>query len=176
MRSGGYGIAGGADGGLFAVVEETGELMFREAPDYEDSFEMWRARNRQSGAADNEYIVVVEVRSGEGERERKGSRAIRVRVSDEEEAPEITSVGPFEVVENQTMVGQLEAVDGDAGDEIGGYGIAGGADGGLFAVEAETGELMFREAPDYETPSDDVVSDGSGRAEQGTTNTWWWWR
>ena len=127
--------------------------MFREAPDYEIR-EMWRAPNRQSGAGDNEYIVVVEVRSGEGERERKGSRAIRVRVSDEEEPPEITSVGPFEVVENQTRVGQLEAVDQDKQDEITEYGIAGGADGALFAVEAETGELMFREAPDYETPGD----------------------
>ena len=48
---------------------------------------MWRATEPASGAADNEYIVVVEVRSGEGERERKGSRAIRVRVSDEEEPP-----------------------------------------------------------------------------------------
>ena len=123
----GYGIAGGADGGLFAV--EAGELQFREAPDYEDPSDVASA-GPESGAADNEYIVVVEVRSGEGERERKGSRAIRVRVADEEEPPEITSVGPFEVVENRTMVGQLEAVDPDAGDEIGGYGIAGGADAG----------------------------------------------
>ena len=162
---GGYGIAGGADGALFAVVEETGELMFREAPDYETPGDVESAEP-QSGAGDNEYIVVVEVRSGEGERERKGSRAIRVRVSDEEEAPEITSVGPFEVVENRTMVGQLEAVDPDAGDEIGGYGIAGGADGALFEVEAETGELMFREAPDYETPSDvESAEPASGAAD-----------
>ena len=83
---GGYGIAGGADGGLFAVVEETGELLFREAPDYEDPSDVESAEPA-SGAADNEYIVVVEVRSGEGERERKGSRAIRVRVADEEEPP-----------------------------------------------------------------------------------------
>ena len=148
-----YGIAGGADGGLFAVVGETGELMFREAPDYEDPSDVENAEPA-SGAADNEYIVVVEVRSGEGERERKGSRAIRVRVADEEEPPEITSLGPFEVVENQARVGQLEAEDQDKQDEITGYGIAGGADGVLFAVEAETGELMFREAPDYETPGD----------------------
>ena len=160
-----YGIAGGADGALFAVVEETGELMFREAPDYEDPSDVESAEPA-SGAADNEYIVVVEVRSGEGERERKGSRAIRVRVSDEEEPPEITSLGPFEVVENRTRVGQLEAVDPDKQDEITEYGIAGGADGGLFAVEAETGELMFREAPDYETPGD-VASDDpqSGAAD-----------
>ena len=81
---GGYGIAGGADGGLFAV--EAGELMFREAPDYEDPSDVESAEPA-SGAADNEYIVVVEVRSGEGERELKGSRAIRVRVADEEEPP-----------------------------------------------------------------------------------------
>ena len=83
---GGYGIAGGADGGLFAVEAETGELMFREAPDYEDPSDVESAEPA-SGAADNEYIVVVEVSSGEGERERKGSRAIRVRVADEEEPP-----------------------------------------------------------------------------------------
>ena len=154
---GGYGIAGGADGALFAVVEETGELMFREAPDYEGPSDVESAEPA-SGAADNEYIVVVEVRSGEGERERKGSRAIRVRVADEEEPPEITSLGPFEVVENQTRVGQLEAEDQDKQDEITEYGIAGGADGELFAVVEETGELMFREAPDYETPGD-VASD-----------------
>ena len=148
-----YGIAGGADGALFAVEAETGELMFREAPDYEDPSDVESAEPA-SGAADNEYIVVVEVRSGEGERERRGRRAIRVRVSDEEEPPEITSLGPFEVVENRTRVGQLEAVDQDKQDEITEYGIAGGADGGLFAVEAETGELLFREAPDYEDPGD----------------------
>ena len=60
--------------------------MFREAPDYEDPGDV-ASDDPQSGAADNEYIVVVEVRSGEGERERKGRRALRVRVADEEEPP-----------------------------------------------------------------------------------------
>ena len=68
--------------------------------------------------------------------------------------PEITSAGVFEVAENQTRVGQLEAVDWDEEDEVTGYGIAGGADGALFRVEAETGELWFREAPDFENPGD----------------------
>ena len=88
-------------------------------------------------------------------------------------APEITSAGAYEVAENTTRVGRIEAVDGD--DEIEGYGIAGGADGGLFAVEAETGELMFRQAPDYEDPGD-VEPARNPRAEQQTTNTSWWWR
>ena len=161
-----YGIVGGADGGLFAV--EAGELLFREAPDYEDPSDVESAEP-ESGAADNEYMVVVEVRSGEGERERKGERAIRVRVSDEEEPPEITGAGVFEVVENRTVVGRLEAVDSDEGDEIEGYGIAGGADASLFVIEAETGELSFREAPDYEDPGD--VASEEPPSLQGTTNT-----
>ena len=82
----GYGIAGGADASLFVIEAETGELLFREAPDYETPGDVESAEPA-SGAADNEYIVVVEVSSGEGERERKGSRAIRVRVTDEEEPP-----------------------------------------------------------------------------------------
>ena len=158
-----YGIVGGADGGLFEVESETGELRFREAPDYETPGDV-ASEEPQSGAADNEYIVVVEVRSGEGERERRGSRAIRVRVSDEEEPPEITGAGVFEVAENQAMVGQLEAVDPDKQDEITEYGIAGGADAALFAVESETGELRFREAPDYESPSDVESAEPRSRA------------
>ena len=76
------------------------------------------------------------------------------RLSGLNRGPEITSAGAYEVAENQTRVGQLEAVDQDKQDEITEYGIAGGADGGLFAVVEETGELQFREAPDYENPGD----------------------
>ena len=46
--------------------------------------------------------------------------------------PEITSVGPFEVEENQTRVRQLEAVDQDKQDEITEYGIAGERTGGCL--------------------------------------------
>ena len=88
----GYGIAGGADASLFVIEAETGELRFREAPDYENPGDVESAEP-ESGAGDNDYVVVVEVRSGEGERERKGSRAIRVWVTDEEEPPEITGRG-----------------------------------------------------------------------------------
>ena len=76
------------------------------------------------------------------------------RLSGLNRVPEITGVGSFEVEENTTRVGQVEAVDWDEEDEITGYGITGGADGALFRVEADTGELRFREAPDYETPGD----------------------
>ena len=83
----------------------------------------------------------------------------------ENRVPEITSPGPFEVEENQAVVGQLEAVDWDEEDEVTGYAITGGADGGLFTVEAETGELSFREAPDFENPAD--VESGDPASEAG---------
>ena len=81
------------------------------------------------------------------------------RLSGLNRVPEITSVGPFEVAENTTRAGQVEAVDWDEEDAITGYGITGGADGTLFAIEAETGELRFREAPDYENPRDVASED-----------------
>ena len=77
----------------------------------------------------------------------------------ENRVPEISSAGPFEVEENQTVVGQLEAVDWDEEDEVTGYGIAGGADEALFVIEAETGLLSFTEAPDYENPGDVASED-----------------
>ena len=76
------------------------------------------------------------------------------RLSGLNRVPEITGAGVFEVEENTTRVGQLEAVDWDEEDEVTGYGITGGAEGALFVIEAETGELRFREAPDYENPAD----------------------
>ena len=61
------------------------------------------------------------------------------RMSGLNRAPEITSAGAYEVAENRARVGRIEAVDPDEADEIEGYGIAGGADGGLFAVGGDGG-------------------------------------
>ena len=46
---------------------------------------------------------------------------MRVGVSDEEEPPEITGTGPFEVMENTTTVVQLEAADPGRGGR--GHGV-----------------------------------------------------
>ena len=69
-------------------------------------------------------------------------------------APEITSPSSFDVPENQLMARRLAARDTDAGDEVTGWAIVGGADQGQFAITSDTGELSFREAPDYEVPVD----------------------
>ena len=75
------------------------------------------------------------------------------------------SQGPFEVTENQARVTRLTARDTDAGDEVTGWAIAGGADRSQFTVASDTGELSFREAPDYEVPTDVASSDPPSGAE-----------
>ena len=78
----GWEIVGGADQGQFAITSDTGELSFREAPDFE-------------APGDNEYVVTVEVRSGAGARELEAEQSFTVRVTDEQEAPEVPEAPVF---------------------------------------------------------------------------------
>ncbi len=55
------------------------------------------------------------------------------------------------VAENQTVAGVIMAGDDNAGVS---YAISGGADAGLFTINAITGVLSFLTAPDFEAPSD----------------------
>ena len=87
-------------------------------------------------------------------------------------APEITTVGPFTVRENQALVRRLAARDDDSGDEVTGWSIIGGADQSQFSIISDTGDLSFQEAPDYESPTDVVSGDppsGAGDNEYVVT-------
>ena len=87
-------------------------------------------------------------------------------------APEITTVGPFTVRENQALVRRLAARDDDSGDEVTGWSIMGGADQSQFSITSDTGVLSFQEAPDYESPTDVVSGDppsGAGDNEYVVT-------
>ena len=162
---GGYGIAGGADGGLFAVEAETGELLFREAPDYETPGDV-ASDDPQSGAGDNEYIVVVEVGSGEGERERRGRRAIRVRVSDEEELPG-APVAPVVTAEGSDSLQVSWTEPENRGPEIVDYevryregGEAGYSDGGHEGTGLEVRLSGLEEGTAYEVQVRAVNEEG----------------
>ena len=52
------------------------------------------------------------------------------------------------------MARRLAARDTDAGDEVTGWAIVGGADRFQFSIAPDTGELSFRDPPDYEAPGD----------------------
>ena len=85
-------------------------------------------------------------------------------------APEITSPGSFNVSENQVLARRLAGRDTDPGDEVTGWAITGGADQGQFEITSDTGDLSFRDAPDFEGSGDnryevtvEVTSGAGGR-------------
>ena len=57
----------------------------------------------------------------------------------------------FNVPENMTAVTSLSVVDGRRVT----WNISGGFDAAEFTIGAESGELMFRAAPDFENPTDE---------------------
>lgn len=109
----------------------------------------------------------------------QATREIAVTINGTADAPAITSDGggataSLSVAEGTLAVTTVTATDRDIGALT--YAIAGGADAALFEIEAASGTLSFRSAPDFEQPADvagdnlyDVVvqvSDGSNVASQ----------
>ena len=80
----------------------------------------------------------------------------------ENAAPAFMSAGPFSVNENETAVDTVTATDADPGDTYLRYAITGGADRyesdgttERFEIDATSGELRFKSAPNHEDPQDD---------------------
>ena len=86
------------------------------------------------------------------------TRSVTLRLRDTSaptnNAPSFTSSATFNPAENQTAVGTVEASDSDAGDDITGYALSGGADQALFSIGSTSGVLTFQAAPNYEDPQD----------------------
>jgi hypothetical protein len=66
--------------------------------------------------------------------------------------PAFTSAGSFTSPENRLVAGTVTASDPDGNGLV--YAISGGADAARFSMNASTGELSFRTAPNFETPAD----------------------
>ena len=98
------------------------------------------------------------------------SSTVTISVTPVNDAPELVGIMEFAVDENTTAVADITATDVD--DDPLTYSITGGADQTLFAIDASTGALSFKTAPDYENPGDSdqdniylveiTVSDGFG--------------
>ncbi|MHC2283072.1 putative delta-60 repeat protein [Bradyrhizobium diazoefficiens] len=77
---------------------------------------------------------------------------------DKNDAPTISSSGGgstagISIAENTTPVTTVTATDPDAGQTMA-FSIVGGADANVFNIDAGTGALSFKTAPDFETPTD----------------------
>jgi Ca2+-binding RTX toxin-like protein len=144
-----YEIAGGYDAGYFTIDSKTGALSFVDAPDFEG--------NGYYSNHSNSYHVIVRASDGVSSDEQE----LYVGVKDVDEAPVFRSYSGEPLVwewafENGTAAAWVGAEDPDYHSMLS-YRIEGGADGHLFQVDPNTGELSFKAAPDYEKPSD---SDG----------------
>ncbi len=84
-------------------------------------------------------------------------------------APTITSSATASVPENQTNAIDVNSTD-DTDSEGSGltYSLTGGADAGLFSIDAATGVVTFNAAPDFEAPGD---ADGNNDFEFQVTVT-----
>ena len=129
------------------------------------------------GLAENtEYEVAVRATNeeGMGQWSAPGSGS-----TDANASPAFSSSATFDVAENQTAVGTVQATDAD--DDVTGYTIEGGADEALFVIDLTSGELAFNTAPNHEAAADadrnntyvvDVrATSGAGIREKTTDQT-----
>ena len=142
----------GADAGDFRITTNAdgeGELKFRNVPDFEDP-------KGSLGTDRNVYIFEVRVRDNHSPR-KEDTIGVNVHVTDVNEAPVIdnTQAG-ISKQENETFVVAFTASDVDDSTTLT-WSIESADDGGKFEINATTGvvtSLSFKNAPDFETPTD----------------------
>nr|WP_087574113.1 cadherin domain-containing protein [Sphingomonas sp. CDS-1] len=140
-----YAIIGGVDATLFTIDAATGALVFKTAPDYESPAD---------ADHNNVYDLIVQASDGTN----SDQQALAVTVANlNDNAPVLTSFGgaasaALSVAENSLLAATVHASDAD-GTALS-YSISGGVDAALFTIDAATGALSFKTAPDYEAPDD----------------------
>jgi hypothetical protein len=151
-----YSISG-ADAALFSVNASTGLVTFKSAPNFESPAD---------AGANNVYDLTVSASDGS----LSASKAVAITVTDVNEAPTISSPATATFAENASGAAYTTtATDPDAAAALS-YAI-GGADAALFKINATTGVVSFKAAPNYEAPADagaDNVYNVTVTASDGT--------
>ena len=148
---------GGNPGELLAIDANTGVVTLAGALDYENA---------------SSLSITVTATSADGS---SSSQSFSIAVGNVNDfAPTIDSPSAFAAFENSLIAGTVTASDID-GDTLS-FSLAGGDDAGLFAIDAQTGELSFIAPPDFEIPGDQDndndfvvsvrVSDGNAAHDQ----------
>ncbi len=149
----------GTDAALFTIDANTGEVSFIEAPDFE-------APGDDGG--DNVYDIIVTASDGTN----STNHDVAITVTNENDnIPVFTSPAAANAQENQFAAYEAAATDADGDTLV--YSLS-GTDSALFTIDANTGEVSFIEAPDFEAPGDDGgdnVYDITVTASDGTTDT-----
>ena len=149
----------GTDADLFTIDPGTGDVRFIAAPDFE---------NPADDGGDNVYDVTVTASDGDSNRT-DHEVAITV-INTNDNAPVFTSASQVSVGENLGVRSVVyTAVAGDVDGDVLTYSLS-GTDSALFAIDAGTGDVRFRAAPDFEAPGDgneDNVHDVTVTASDG---------
>lgn len=140
-----WSISGGADQALFRIDSKTGIVSFKSAPDFEAP--------KDSGK-DNIYDVRIKATDKGGLTDTEWLAVVVTNVND---APVIGSNGgasgaSVNAAENAKVVTTAKA--GDSDKDMLTWSISGGADKALFQIDAKTGLLSFKSAPDFEAAKD----------------------
>ncbi|QCI79417.1 hypothetical protein E6W36_07265 [Hankyongella ginsenosidimutans] len=154
-----YAIVGGGDADRFTIDTQTGDLRFVNAPDYESPAD---------ANGDRMYQLQVAVSDGVT----TDTQLIDVRIADVNEAAVITSGAAASFAENATGTVYTASATDPEGQALS-YSLS-GADAALFEIDAATGAVAFKAAPNFEAPADagaDNVYDVTVSASDGTNTT-----
>ncbi|MCA0405591.1 MAG: cadherin repeat domain-containing protein, partial [Proteobacteria bacterium] len=137
-----FAIEGGPDAALFAINATTGQITFVGPSDYETTL---------SAAGNHRFQLIVSARNGTA----VDLETITVEMTDRNEAPNGATVtgmqlGEFDIT--GTIAGRITGNDPDAGSVLS-YAFAPGTNtGGVFAIDALTGQITLArpDAIDFE--------------------------
>jgi len=142
-----YSLAASSDSALFTLNASTGTLHFATLPDYESPLDNG-ANNifhvsivASDGIVSDtvkHIVIVTDVNEGTA-----------VAIND---PPYLLSADTFFIAENSLLAGTVEGVDPEGVDVS--YALTNNGDSKLFVIDTSTGALMFKLAPDFETPLD----------------------
>ena len=131
----------GDDAAAFDFDTNTRSLTFQQSPDFE---------NPEDQNTDNAYQITITASDGD----LQDTQAITITVTNVDEAPTFTSASESVSVNENTSgaVYQAQATDPEGATLT--Y-SASGTDASLFTLDPTSGELAFKNSPDYESPADD---------------------
>src|SRR5205823_179669 len=140
-------LSGGGDNDLFNINATTGEVTFKTAPDYEAPAEEEHT---------NAFQLLAHAVGRHGVHD--VTQAVTVTVSDvNDNAPIFSSGTTGSEAENTVAI--IFVYDTTATDTYAlslhdalPISLSGGGDNDLFNINATTGEVTFKTAPDYEAP------------------------
>ena len=131
-----YSVVGGSDADLFSIDVASGnELILTDGV---LNFERQRS-----------YAAIIRTTDSGG---LTHDQMLTINVTDVNDGPVITSSGAVRAAENQTRVQSVTTSESANGMPV--FSLVGGADAALFAIDALSGALTFKIAPDFETAAD----------------------